>query len=357
MSTFDFHRRQFCRTAAAGFGAMCLPSMGLAEDQSPKADAAGSDEESSVKPLPFVPGSFTVAVLPDTQIYCEQFPQHYYNQTQWLADNVERFNIKYALHLGDITNRNTRDQWAVAQKAMGMLQGKVPYAIVPGNHDYGPNGSCSSRDTYLNEYFPLAEHRKQPTFGEAMEDGKLENTFHTFQAGDHHYLVVALEWGPRDHVVEWADKVVADHPKHRAILITHAYMYYDETRYDWQRFGEVQTWNPHTYPTAKLDSGTNDGEQLWKKLVSKHPNFIMTLNGHVLNDGLGKLTSEGAQQCHVHQMLVNYQMKKEGGEGFMRLVEFLPDNKTVQVKAYSPSLDRFKTDPQNQFVLALDAEV
>ena len=53
-------------------------------------------------------------------------------------------------------------------------------------------------------------------------------------------------------------------------------------------------------------------------------------------------------------MLVNYQMKKEGGEGFMRLVEFLPDGKTVQIKAYSPSLDQYKTDPQNQFVLELD---
>jgi hypothetical protein len=46
-------------------------------------------------------------------------------------------------------------------------------------------------------------------------------------------------------------------------------------------------------------------------------------------------------------------MKKEGGEGFLRLVEFLPDGETVQIRAYSPSLDAFKTDPQNQFTLKL----
>ncbi len=32
----------------------------------------------------------------------------------------------------------------------------------------------------------------------------------------------------------------------------------------------------------------NDGEELWDKLVSKHENFILTLNGHVTQDGLGR---------------------------------------------------------------------
>ena len=43
-------------------------------------------------------------------------------------------------------------------------------------------------------------------FGGAMEPGRIENTFHTFHAGDHDYLVLALEWGPRDAVVEWANR-------------------------------------------------------------------------------------------------------------------------------------------------------
>ena len=41
----------------------------------------------------------------------------------------------------------------------------------------------------------------------------------------------------------------------------------------------------------------------------------------------------------MHQMLVNYQMKHEGGDGFLRLVRFLPDDETIHVTAYSPSLD------------------
>ncbi len=94
-----------------------------------------------------MPGSFTMAVLPDTQYYCESYPQHFYNQTKWIVDNAERQNIKFVLHLGDITNRNTPEQWQVAQRAITALDGHVPYALVAGNHDYGPGGNSANRDT------------------------------------------------------------------------------------------------------------------------------------------------------------------------------------------------------------------
>ena len=47
-------------------------------------------------------------------------------------------------------------------------------------------------------------------------------------------------------------------------------------------------------------------------------------------------------------------MKALGGAAFLRLVEFLPDGKTVQLKAYSPLYGTYKTDSQNQFILTLD---
>ena len=45
------------------------------------------------------------------------------------------------------------------------------------------------------------------------------------------------------------------------------------------------------------------------------------------------------------------QMKNQGGDGYLRLLEFLPGNRRIQVKTYSPYRNRYKTDPQNQFVL------
>ena len=308
-------------------------------------------------PLPFVSGSFTLAVLPDTQKYCESFPHHFYRQTEWIAENARTHNIKYVVHLGDVTDDNNHEQWKVAKEAMSKLDGVLPYAIAPGNHDYGERGTTSNRATLFNEYFPVDDYKKWPSFGGVMEEGKLDSSYHTFEANGQRFLILALEWGPRNETVEWANGIVAQHPDHRAILITHAYLYYDNIRYEWVKYGAKQDWNPHSYPPAKLPGGTNDGEDLWQKLVRKYANFMMTLNGHVLGDGLGYLKSEGDHGNDVHQLLANYQMQNEGGEGYLRLIEFLPDGETVHVKTYSPSLDKYKTDPQNQFVLTLNPKL
>ncbi len=305
--------------------------------------------------LPFVAGSWTLAVLPDTQIYSQNYPELFVDQTRWIAANKERYNIKYVLHLGDIVNVNTSsNQWVNARAAMSLLDGVVPYAIVPGNHDYGPNGSASDRTTLFNNYFHAADYQAWPTFGGTMEPGKMDNTYHLFNAGGVDWIIFALEWGPRNSPVAWANQVITNYPNHRAILVTHAYMYYDETRYNWATKGNSQQWNPYAYGTANDPDGTNDGEDLWQKLVKLHPNFAMVFNGHVLNDGLGRLSSTNDFGGVVHQMLVNYQMKPLGGEAFLRLVEFLPDGKTVQVKAFSPHYGIYRTDSQNQFILTLD---
>ena len=95
--------------------------------------------------------------------------------------------------------------------------------------------------------------------------------------------------------------------------------------------------------------------KLWQKLVSKHPKMLMVLNGHVLNDGLGRLTSTGDAGNPVEQMLVNFQMRPKLGGGYLRLLEFLPDGVTVQVKDYSPVAKMYKTGPDNSFVLKIPA--
>ena len=37
-----------------------------------------------------------------------------------------------------------------------------------------------------------------------------------------------------------------------------------------------------------------------------------------------------------HQMMYDYEKMKDGGMGFLRLLELLPDGETVQVRTYSP---------------------
>ncbi|MCA9238056.1 MAG: metallophosphoesterase [Planctomycetales bacterium] len=299
-------------------------------------------------------GSFTVAVLPDTQNYSEYYPALYAAQTKWIVEHQAARNIACVLHLGDVTNHAAPAEWDNAVAAMRTLDGHVPYFLVPGNHDYSRGGSCEDRTTLLSKYFPVASFRDRPTFGGTYdkEPQRIENSYHTFTAEGRRFLVVALEFGPRRDVVRWANDVVARHHDHEAILITHAYMYYDDTRYDWQSRGNDQTWNPHSYPVARNTSDdVTDGEGLWTKLVSQHENFIMTLNGHVLQDGLGRLTSATPGGRDVHQMLVNFQMRPQGGDGWLRLLEFRPDGKTVQVYDYSPTRNQRNESQQNQFML------
>jgi hypothetical protein len=295
-------------------------------------------------------GSWSLIALPDTQVYAESFPGLFYSQTGWIALNKERLDIRYVLQLGDITNRNTTEQWQVAKDAMSMLHGVVPYAIAPGNHDFGPGGNAKTRQTFFNDYFSFEQQAAMPTFGGAYRRGQLENTYHLFEAGGRKWIVIALEWGPRDAVVAWANEVMERHKDRTGILITHAYVYSDSTRYDWKQFADHQHWNPHAYGT---EGGVNDGEDLWQKLVKKH-NFAFALNGHVLNDGTGYVASKNEFGLTVHQVLANYQFRTLGGEGYLRILEFSPDGKRVRIKAYSTLYDRFMTAPDQSFVVTLD---
>ena len=68
-------------------------------------------------PQPPAAGGFTLAVLPDTQMYAWKDPSLYTAQTKWIADNVKLHNIQMVLHLGDVTQHNTNDQWRAARSA------------------------------------------------------------------------------------------------------------------------------------------------------------------------------------------------------------------------------------------------
>lgn len=295
-------------------------------------------------------GAWTLVLLPDTQIYSQNYPGVFDSQTSWILHNARSRNIRYVMHLGDIVNVNSIPEWENARRSMGMLDGKMPYALVPGNHDYGPGGNAATRDTFLNDYFHEEDYRDWPSFGGAMEAGKMDNTYHLFEAGGVKWIILCLEWGPRDSTVEWANRIMTEHADRKGILVTHAFMNNNDLRYDHTDSVNPQAYNPHKYQTP---GGKNDGEQLWQKLVKKH-NFVMTLNGHVLGDGTGYRVDNNDAGKPVHQMLANYQFRKLGGEGYLRTLEFQPDNKTVIVKSYSPIYDNHLLTPDQDFSFELD---
>ncbi len=293
-------------------------------------------------------GAATIAVLPDTEYYAWKYPDLFYAQTRWIADEAERRNIIYTIHLGDITQHNNHEQWTVARKSFAMLDGKVPYALVPGNDDYDDlvdgNWKQLRESSKINRYFDPAQISKWPTFGGFYAKNRLENTYHLIRMHERDWMILCLEMGPRDEVIRWADEVLSKHQDRRTIVVTHAFLYRNNKRYD-HRSGRERA-SPHPWG--------NDGEELWQKLLKKHANVMIVMSGHVSTGGIGYRKDAGDHGNVVHQMMCDYQKKEKGGLAYMRLLEFAPDGKAVQVRTYSPYRKKMQVSHLEDFVFQLE---
>lgn len=286
--------------------------------------------------------SFSIIVLPDTQNYSLYRPDLFVAQTRWIAEQKDILNVACVVHEGDITQGNTEPEWRVADGAIRELDAAaVPYCITVGNHDLRDDESGRLRDARLfNRHFGPWRFEKKPWYGGHFGGGN-ENAFYLIHASGMDFLILCLEFGPRDEVLEWANKVVAKHKRRRTIIVTHCYMYSDDTR-----VGKGDSWNPHGYGCKG-----NDGEEMWDKFVRKHKNVFLVLSGHILNDGLGRRTDVADEGNSVHQLLANYQQWMNGGDGWLRIMRFLPAENRIIVTTYSPVLKQYATDAQNQFEL------
>lgn len=299
-------------------------------------------------PAEFVKGSWTLVLLPDPQNYSEDHPDLFDAQTEWIVGNREELDIRYVIVLGDLTNRNLPEQWRNARKSMKILDGKIPYVVTTGNHDYiQPDGHLymEKRKTLFNRFFQPEQYLEWPTFGGTYQDDRLENSYHLFSAGGRDWIILSLEWLPRNGVVEWAGRILEQYQDRSAILVTHEYLEADDSRI---RLPEQDGARHQALITM------NDGEDIWNKLASRHRNVLFVLSGHVTGDGAGLATAQGDHGNKVHQMMVNFQMRPQGGEGYLRTLEFLPDGKRVQVRTFSPYLDRYMSWDEHQFTLDLD---
>ncbi len=319
----------------------------------------------------FVPSpdaAWSMVVLPDTQNYVKSTADLpiLHQMLDWILDNKEAFGIQAVLQEGDIVNQNSQEsptsgnqsadqQWENARNAFSVLNGKLPYIMAAGNHDLGTT-SAQNRTTQLNDYFhaadnPLVDPVQGGILQGTMEPGALENAYYAFTAPDgRKMLIFSLEFGPRQAVVDWAHEVATrpEYADYTATLLTHAYMNHNEQRYDWTKSHDGG--NPHAYP---ISADTNDGEELWNELIKLGGNFKMTLNGHVGGDGVAYLASVGDEGNTVHQMLFNSQFETFGGDGWLRVLEFLDDGVTVRVRTYSPYHDLYRTDAANDFEFQL----
>jgi hypothetical protein len=303
--------------------------------------------------------SFALAVLPDTQFYARyatssennQYQRHYGNepfsaQTNWVARNAAALNIPFLVHLGDVVDQVGKpEQWKVADSAMQVLEAaKVPYSILAGNHDVVNDIDYSGDQTrgtdtqrvlanepYL-QWFGARRAQRQATFGGRDATGFHE--YHIFTAQEQKFMVLSLSWRISDAGIAWARKVIADNPALPVILVNHQLL--------------------NIAPDALSPLETDYGKMLWEKLIRDNDQIFMTLNGH--HHGAAHLTKTNNFGNAVEEMVVDYQMAYQGGNGLMRLYEFDLTNNQMRVLSFSPWVPMKPVDTLNAFDRAVLTE-
>jgi hypothetical protein len=282
---------------------------------------------------------FLLPVLPDTQCEVNYAPAMFTSQMEWIAKNKKSLNIPMVLHVGDLVDFDNLKQYATASLGFKILdRARIPYAIALGNHDtsaVGENtGSAAPGDTHynlrltdkFNATFPVRRFTAQKG---RFEPKQSDNAFYTFKAGGVHWLVVTLEFCARQAAAEWASKILAAHPKHNAIILTHYHLNGD---------GRISGRN--------AGYGDLSPQAVYDQVISQHANVRLVLSGHTGNSA--RREDVGAQGNRIYQILQDYQNLERGG-GYIRLLEIDPGAGTISAAMYSPFYDRSMDDATNRF--------
>lgn len=288
---------------------------------------------------------FVVVVLPDTQNYVREDwgkLEMFDAQTKWIIDNSGPMNIRAVLHAGDITNNNSPSEWTRAKTALSPLNGLITWLPCVGNHDIGYAGPAHS---LIAEFFPESDLSRSPGWGGKMPD---ENCYWAeFEEQGEKYLLLSLNFGPSDKMLAWADEIIQSHPDHKVIMVTHEYVAKDGSLSTKETKKNASAYGKHTDGSSR-----NTGQEVWDKHVRKHKNYFMVVCGHY--DGLAARNEmKGDHGNTVHQMMSNYQYSARGGNGYLRILKFLPSEGRCEVTTFSPFLGESMSDDQNQFSLDL----
>ena len=274
---------------------------------------------------------FSIILLPDTQKYTEEEAMKYnlYEmQTRWIADNRDKRNIKFVIHLGDITERNGQEdpglEWEVAHKAHQVLDDhNIPYSITTGNHDYyfkeghysNYRKNVYTRNTNYGEYFGVSRFEGRPWYGGSYSPENINN-YMTFEAGELKFLVLSLEFLPRKSVLDWANGVLEAYPDRKVIVVTHNYIN-PEGKYTNVR-GEG--WG------EKYNMTGVEGEAFDNEFIKQHSNIFLLLCGHSSGSRY-KVMEETNSGNLIHILLTDFQslrtrQGKKLGNGWLRSLNF-----------------------------------
>lgn len=347
---------------------------------------------------------FTIAVIPDTQNYldythqkAEGFPfdanEMFLVQMQYIADNLESAggDIAFVTSLGDVWQHQTLAidpeheargfkrvpnpfldahfaptekvhtvEMPKAHEGFSLIAGKVPFSVVPGNHDYDamwtaanfpPAKQFNPKDmTSLGSLHPGGLNNFRKVFGAdteffkdkpwyvASHDGGADSA-QIFSAGGYRFLHIGLQFDPPNETLKWATEVIRQYPGLPTIISTHDYLNTNGRRLA----------NP-MIDGHKVDPIHNSPEMVWNKFIAKHNQIFLVLCGH--HHGQATRMDDNDFGNPVWQLLSDYQgrhqtVKDAGmemqdypieiGDGWMRLLTFDMSGEVpeIRVRTYS----------------------
>jgi hypothetical protein len=298
------------------------------------------------------PASYTWILLPDVQSY-QKFGRNqalFHLMADWIIDQKEKLNIRMVLCVGDLVEQNNLlqpdgingdqpsiSQWKAARTGFAKLDNRLPYILCTGNHDYGTK-SAENRYSQFNSYFPpqgnplnldlLVEMAPNAQGVETLENGCFEWNSPDGQL----FLIFSLEFAPRTEILTWAKELAArpEYEHHTAVVLTHSYMDSRGVRIEKENY--------------KL-AAPNYGKTIWEELVQPSSNIRLVFCGHIADEEshrgqVGYREDDNRAGVKVCQMMFNAQREGggwhgNGGDGWLRILEFLPDRK-IKVRTFSP---------------------
>jgi hypothetical protein len=314
-------------------------------------------------------GSFSIVIIPDTQQYrgsrtkgasADAGPltnKVFEGWTDWIAANLDRQRIVFVSHVGDIVDINNRAQWALAQRCMDKLHGRVPYGISVGNHDMTGDGDSS----LFQEVFPKSRFTAFKWYGGCFEkpsdatavSGNNANSVQLFEAGGMRFVALHLECNAPDDVLQWANSLLRRHADRRAMVTTHMGLGPRDKPKTGQDYFDAakgrMTW------TKRHGKRGNSAQQMWDKCFKMHDNPFLICCGDQSRTQAIRQESIGQQGNTVHELLSDY------GAGGLRVMRFIPTKNRIEVRTWDPlngvlceSTQIVKDRDQHQFTLSYE---
>lgn len=358
---------------------------------------------------------FTIAAIPDTQNYVdyshqknEGFPfdgnDMFQQQMQYIADHVQSNggDIAFVDGLGDNWQHQTKlidpehaargfarlpnsildkffaptekvhtVEMPFVKTGWELLNGKVPFSVVPGNHDYDSMWPDSKHpqaaqinpkdlstlgvlhsgglDNWRTVFGADTDLFKGKSWYVASHDGGADSA-QIFSAGGYRFLHIGLQFDAPNASLAWAESIIKQYPGLPTIVTTHDYLDTDASRVP----------NP-LIDNHAVDPEDNTPQMVWDKFISQHDQIFLVLCGHEHGENMRVDPNKFGHK--VWQVLADYQDRSQTaldagakppspgypigmGDGWFRLMsfDFGARTPTITVKTYSSAYGKYSGD-------------